>query len=144
MKIPWVARLIQIGLYKILSIKNTKHVGGYCLVSRDEPLKLEEKRKFRTSKFLRIPLIIHTTLKRDNTLMLQIEHLQVRRTAINIPKDILEINPEDIGGFIKEIYPNAKSFIIQYESKDGCNIPFCAQLFLSGRSRRYDSRRDTF
>lgn len=98
-----------------------------------------ETSRSRLSKFIRIPLIVHTTLKRDNSFTLQIEHLRVRRTSINIPKDMLNLNSEVIGEYIREVYPNAKSFIVQYEERDGESIPFCAQIFLAGktRERRY-------
>jgi len=95
-----------------------------------------EGAKRSTAKFIRVPLIIHTVLKRENNFTLQIEHLQVRRTTINIPKNILNLGSDEIEDYIKEVYPNAKSFIVQYEEKDGEFIPFCVQLFLSGKSSR--------
>lgn len=99
-------------------------------------MKLEGEKKIRLeTKFIRVPLIIHTVLKRDNSFTLQIEHLQVRRTSINLPKNILNLSSEEIGEYIKEVYPNAKSFVIQYEERDGEIIPFCAQLFVSGKTR---------
>ena len=99
-------------------------------------MKLEGEKKIRLeTKFIRVPLIIHTILKRDNSFTLQIEHLQVRRTSINLPKNILNLSSEEIGEYIKEVYPNAKSFVIQYEERDGEIIPFCAQLFVSGKTR---------
>ncbi|MFQ5997857.1 MAG: hypothetical protein ACE5KO_00965 [Candidatus Bathyarchaeia archaeon] len=84
-----------------------------------------------TAKFMRIPLIIHTVLRRDDGYGLQIEHLQVKRTSISLPKNIITSKPEEIGDYIKEIYPEAKSFVIQYEKKGDDSSPFCAQLFLS-------------
>lgn len=100
---------------------------------------LEEAKSKLSAKFIRIPLIVHTTLKRENSFTLQIEHLQVRRTTINIPRDVLNLNAEIVGEHLKEVYPNAKSFIVQYEERDGESIPFCAQIFLAGktRERRY-------
>lgn len=96
---------------------------------------LEEEESSRrprvTAKFLRIPLIIHTVLKRDDAYTLQIEHLQVKRTTINLPRNIFGLKPEEIGDYIKEIYPNSKSFVIQYEKKGDESLPFCAQLFLT-------------
>ncbi|OYT55539.1 hypothetical protein CW703_04550 [Candidatus Bathyarchaeota archaeon] len=99
-------------------------------------MKLEEKKTRIETKFIRVPLIIHTILKRDNSFTLQIEHMQVRRTSINIPKNIINLGSEEIEEYIKEVYPNAKSFVIQYEERDGEIIPFCAQLFVSGRKER--------
>jgi len=99
-----------------------------------EELEEEAQRKFKNpSEFIRIPLIIHTVIKREDAFALQVEHLQVKRTTICIPKDIFYLKAEDIGDYIKEIYPTAKSFVIQYEKKGGESTPFCAQLFLTRR-----------
>ena len=110
-------------------------LGGVTLLVVDTEL---EKSRL-TSKFVRIPLIIHTTLKRDNSFNLHIEHLQVRRTTISIPRDILSLTADVVGEYIKEVYPTAKSFIIQYEERNRGSLPFCAQIFLSSRIR--DGRR---
>ena len=101
---------------------------------------LEEAKSRLTTKFIRIPLIIHTTLKRDNSFTLHIEHLQVRRTTISIPKDILSLTADVVGEYIKEVYPTAKSLIIQYEERNGGSLPFCAQIFLSGKIRERKHR----
>jgi len=101
-------------------------------------LKLEEAGKTRVvTRFIRIPLIIHTVLKRENSLSLQVEHVQVRRTSISIPKDAFRLRREEIEDYIKQVYPNAHSFVIQYEKRGDSMVPFCAQLFLSpsGRGR---------
>jgi uncharacterized radical SAM superfamily Fe-S cluster-containing enzyme len=101
-----------------------------------KPLKLEEAGKVKGSvKFIRIPLIIHTVLKRENSFSLQIEHVKVKRTSINIPRDAVSLKSEEIEDYIKQVYPNAQSFIIQYEERDGKLVPFCAQLFLVTRGR---------
>lgn len=89
-----------------------------------------------TVKFMRLPLIIHTVLRRDDFFPLQIEHLKVKRTNISIPKNILDLKPDEISDYIKEIYPHARSFVIQYEEKGEETVPFCAQLVLSRRSKR--------
>lgn len=101
-------------------------------------MKLEEAGKTRVvTRFIRIPLIIHTVLKRENSLSLQVEHVQVRRTSISIPKDAFRLRREEIEDYIKQVYPNAHSFVIQYEKRGDGMVPFCAQLFLSpsGRGR---------
>ena len=94
----------------------------------------------RTTKFIRIPLIIHSTLKRESAYTLQIEHLHVKRTSISIPKNAIELGPEEIGEYIKETYPSARSFVIQYEAKSDENVPFCAQLFMSGKPKTNHNR----
>ena len=100
-------------------------------------MKLEETGRAKsTTKFIRIPLIIHTVLKRENSLSLQVEHVQVRRTSISIPKDALKLRREEIEDYIKQVYPNAHSFVIQYENRGDGMVPFCAQLFLSPPGRR--------
>lgn len=97
-----------------------------------EELEEEEQRRPRISaKFIRIPLIIHSVMKREDAFALQVEHLQVRRTTLCIPKNCFSLKAEEIGDYIKEIYPTAKSFVIQYEKKGDDSIPFCAQLFLT-------------
>ena len=83
------------------------------------------------AKFIRIPLIIHTVLRRETSLSLQVEHVQVKRTSINLPKDAIKLKREEIEDYIKQVYPNAHSFIIQYEERGEELVPFCAQLFLS-------------
>lgn len=99
-------------------------------------MKLEEAGRAKAAaKFIRIPLIIHTVLKRENSLTLQVEHVQVRRTSISIPKDALKLRREEIEDYIKQVYPNAHSFVIQYESRGDEMVPFCAQLFLSPNRR---------
>ncbi|MHC1586593.1 MAG: hypothetical protein ACXQTV_03510 [Candidatus Hecatellaceae archaeon] len=100
-------------------------------------MKLEETGKIKGSaKFIRIPLIIHTVLKRETSLSLQVEHVQVKRTSISIPKDAVKLKREEIEDYIKQVYPNAHSFIIQYEARGDELVPFCAQLFLSASHAR--------
>lgn len=101
-------------------------------------MRLERKEESVKSKsavqLMRIPLIIHTALRRDDSFTLQIEHLKVKRANISIPRNIFELKPNEISDYIKEIYPNARSFVIQYEEKGEEIVPFCAQLILSRRS----------
>jgi len=97
---------------------------------------IEEKKVKSLTRFIRIPLIVHTILKRENGFSLQIEHVEVKRTTISVPKNILELSPREIGEYIKEVYPNARSLVIQYEEKEEGPVPFCAQLFLTGKSLR--------
>jgi len=72
-------------------------------------------------------------LRRDDAYALQVEHLQVKRTTISLPRNIYTLKPEEISEYIKETYPEAKSFVIQYEKRGDETIPFCAQLFLTKR-----------
>jgi hypothetical protein len=101
-------------------------------------LRLEEEArrlKYNTAKFIRIPLIIHVVLKKDNSFNLQVEHLEVKRTSIHIPRDAINLKHQEIEDFIKQMYPEARAFVIQYEKKGEEVVPFCAQLFLSGRPK---------
>ncbi|MGP3666995.1 MAG: hypothetical protein ACKD6N_03230 [Candidatus Bathyarchaeota archaeon] len=97
---------------------------------------IEEKKVKSLTKFVRIPLILHTTLKRENGFSLQIEHVEVKKTTIVVPKDILELSSREIGEYVKEVYPNAKSVVIQYEDKEEGPVPFCVQLFLTGKNSK--------
>ncbi|MEM3736613.1 MAG: hypothetical protein QXJ75_00760 [Candidatus Bathyarchaeia archaeon] len=97
-----------------------------------EELEGETRRKLKSSsKFVKIPLIIHMVMKRESAFALQIEHLQVKRTTICIPRNSFSLEAEEIGDYIKEIYPTAKSFVIQYEKRGEETVPFCAQLFMT-------------
>jgi hypothetical protein len=102
-------------------------------------MRLERKEEYVKNKgtvnFIRVPLIIHTVLRRDDSFPLHIEHLKVKRTTINIPKNIIELNSEEIGDYIKETYPQARSFVIQYEEKGEETFPICAQLVVSRSTR---------
>lgn len=89
------------------------------------------------AKFIKIPMTIHSVVKHDEASSLQIEHVQIKRASINIPKNILSLGPEEIEKYIKEVYPNARSFVIQYEKRGEESIPFYAQLFLDRRSRNF-------
>jgi hypothetical protein len=99
-------------------------------------LEEEAKKPKITAKFVRIPMIIHTVIKRDTTFSLTIEHVQIYKTTINLPKTILSLKPEEIEDYIKEIYPNARSFVIQYEKRGEEQHPYCAQLFLAPKVDR--------
>ena len=114
-----------------------KMVGGEH--SGDGSMRLEEgeatKKVKGAVKFIRVPLVIHTVLKRDNTYTLQIEHVEVKRKSINLPRNILTLKPQEIEDYIKEIYPTARSFVIQYEKKGNETVPFCTQLFISGKRK---------
>jgi hypothetical protein len=112
-------------------------VGGEHL--SDGPMRLEEqeaeKKVKGAVKFIRVPLVIHTVLRRDETFALQIEHVEVKRKSINVPRNILTLKPQEIEEYIKEIYPTARSFVIQYEKKGNESIPFCTQLFISSKQK---------
>jgi len=100
------------------------------------PLEGEELKKSRiATKFVKIPLTIHSVLKHEQSSSLQIEHVQIKRGSISIPKNIIKLSADEIGEYIKEVYPNARSFVIQYEQRGEESIPFHAQLFLDQRSK---------
>ncbi|MFQ5762317.1 MAG: hypothetical protein ACE5PO_04700 [Candidatus Bathyarchaeia archaeon] len=86
-----------------------------------------------TARFVKVPLIIHTVMRHDDSYGLQIEHLQEKRTTISLPRNIYTLRPEEVGEYIKETYPDAKSFVIQYENKADQPTPFLARLILTTR-----------